>query len=192
MDKSSTFIKLVAAGAALSVGGAQSVQAEPGIGGAYVGLGYGAFSGELGDSYLYGTPSGAPNGFVGYNFVNGDIVYGAELTMWADSTYEAYGGPYGYSSLVDVKARVGKTFGNTLAYGTLGYFQTDYSYYDADYYGGTAKGWSVGLGFETEFSGNSFVGADVTHRTATSDSGQDGPKFGGPLTTVAVRAGLRF
>ncbi len=191
MKQVNNTIKFVAAGTAASLCAATGAVAEDiDVSGAYVGVGVSSFSGVLGE-YAYGVTGPASfTGFAGYNFVNGDMVYGAEVGMSSDTIYESYGGPYGLTGLLDVKARLGKTFGSTFLYGTLGYTQTDYAYYyDVE---GTGTGWSIGGGFETEMTDSMFIGVDVTSRTFTDDTSSDDKIMESPITSIEIRTGFRF
>jgi hypothetical protein len=134
--------------------------------------------------------------FAGYNFVQGNWVFGAELG-WSDGfDIDFAGETYGtLANIVDVRARAGTVFGNTLVYGALGWWKGEID----DFIGpaGTpaidVDGMSFGLGFETAMGPKSFLGAEITRRNGSADD-----LFGinylddVDLTTASIRAGFRF
>lgn len=181
----------VALGTAALVAGATSAYAQD-ASGAFFGLHGASANGEvdelLGTYDVSGSSFGA---FGGYNFVNGDWTYGVELAY--TSGFDIVDSPYSPSSverIVDLRAKFGKSFGNTLVYGALGYTDAKITYFDGFAHEG-ASGMNVGIGFETTFQGKYFVGADVTSRRLTVDN-----TFGYAddvnLTTGSLRVGMRF
>ncbi len=175
-------------------GGALSAETERGFDGFYAGFGYGAVDGTVGgdsgydDDYLYGIGESAVNGFVGFNFVNGNMLYGAELTLWQDSlTYSDDYDTHGIRDMVDLKLRVGRVFGNSMFYGTIGRSTVLPNYYGSDSTYGDASGTLFGAGFETNLSDRVMVGIDFTSR------GVNDLKVGPDrINTTSIRAGVRF
>jgi outer membrane immunogenic protein len=190
-------IGVVAAGAAITAMTADSASADINdFAGPYVGLGFGTMAGEVGDDYVYAIGSAlAFSGFGGYNWVNGNTLMGVELGFWStDSYYGGGSGDYGIEGLVDLRGRVGRAISDsTMVYGALGWWQGDYIYEVDD--GGTASGFSIGFGFETNVSSGMFIGGDVTMRSTNSvnliDPGDD-DKSPDTVTTASVRVGFRF
>lgn len=193
-------------GAAVIAGlaGATDAHAQ-GMAGAYGGFTFGkAIAGKM-DVYgigysIHGVGVG---GFVGYNMVQGNWVFGGELALsgnyGSDFQYSKGGESFSINRLVDLKARAGHTFGKTFVYGVVGYSkaQVDTGPYwsPADV---SVDGVSVGLGFEAPLSQNSFIGGEVLSRKLDTS----GTIYGSMpattyldvnhLTTATMRIGFRF
>jgi len=187
MTTTANVTRLVATGAAMAAGVAGAASAQD-FGGTYAGVTLGTASGSFQDGGNYNLQGSALGGFVGYNFVSGNLVYGAEIE---------YNGPVetdalfnlGISSIIDLKGRIGTTVGNTLFYGTLGVSSVDFE-------GGkstaSTTGTLIGAGVETGFAGNAFVGLEVLSRNFNQSS--DAPLGVGPqdMLTTGIRIGMRF
>jgi outer membrane immunogenic protein len=191
-------IGVVAAGAAVTAMTADSASADiTDFAGPYAGLGFGTMAGEVGDDYVYALGSAlAFSGFGGYNWVNGNTLMGVELGFWSNDIY--YGGgdaDYGIEGIIDLRGRVGMAIGeNSMLYGAAGLWQGDYLF-EFDDHGGSAFGFSVGIGFETNLSNNMFIGGDLTMRSTTSvdlNDPTDDDKSPDTVTTASVRVGFRF
>jgi len=198
MIKQEQILGVVAAGAAITAMTADSANADINdFAGPYVGLGFGTMAGEVGDDYMYAIGTAlAFSGFGGYNWVNGNTLMGVELGVWANDTYPGGGGEgYGIEGMVDLRGRVGMSISDsTMLYGAAGLWQGDYQFYGADD-GGSAFGFSIGVGFETNLSNGMFVGGDVTMRSTTSadlNDPTDDDKSPDNVTTASVRVGFRF
>jgi len=189
---------VVAAGAAITAMTADSANADVAdFAGPYVGLGFGTMAGEVGDDYNYAIGTGlAFSGFGGYNWVNGNTLMGVELGLWSNDVYFGGGdGDYGIEGLIDLRGRLGMGIGeNTMLYGAAGLWRGDYLFeFDED--GGTASGFSVGIGFETNLSNNMFIGGDLTMRSTnwvSLNDPTDDDKSPDSVTTASVRVGFRF
>lgn len=190
---------VVAAGAALTAMSTDTANADPmAFAGPYVGLGFGTMAGTVGDDYDYAVGDQLIGSFFGgYNWVNSNgLIYGAEVAIWTNDTYFGGGSTdYGIEGMVDVRGRVGMSISDTsMLYGAAGVWQADYLFdYDND--GGTASGFSLGVGYETIMNNGMFIGADVTMRSTTSvdlndPTGDD--KSPDTLTTASLRFGFRF
>ena len=161
-------------GAAIAISGVGAAQADGDIGGFYGGLSFGnttsssEFAGNGPEYFLDGTSLG---GFVGYNFVNGDWVYGGELTFTnsIDATNPSGGSFYSNNGLEDVlgiKARLGRTFGggsssfgSWFVYGTIGYVDADArTPGNSPPTTSSADGMTFGIGAETMLSDRMFMG----------------------------------
>ncbi|TAG17326.1 MAG: hypothetical protein EAZ40_12285 [Rhodobacterales bacterium] len=201
MAKSDVAVRVIGGGAALLAGSAGLAQAQD-VAGWYGGVGVGAKAGDFlafgNDEYSF---DGGPGGslFAGYNFVSGNLVYGAELGLngkaKSDDPDAIYAGSI--SNLIDLKGRLGTVVGNTLFYGSLGYTVGDMEVEFDGESGGDVSGINFGAGFETSVTDNIFIGGDITKRNL--DGG--GTLYGGPaenymddidLTTVSIRLGFRF
>jgi outer membrane immunogenic protein len=198
MSKTDVAFRVIGSGAALLAGTA--VQAQD-VGGFYGGVGVAANAGDFvadgNDEYSF---AGGPGGslFAGYNFVSGNLVYGAELA-WSNGADNSDNNPYigEITSLLDLRGRVGTMVGNTMFYGALGYsvgdMETDWN----DATGGEVSGMNFGAGFESALSEKMFVGGDITTRHLNGGGtlgGAPGELYmdDANLTTVSVRLGFRF
>jgi opacity protein-like surface antigen len=151
-------------------------------GGFYGGLTGGMQSGDITpgaftfDTVNYG-------GFAGYNFQQGQMVYGAEIAAQIGSL-DINPGPVGnIDMLVDAKVRVGYSMGDALLFASGGYSTvgTDIVF--------AAKGWNVGAGLDYAINDRFFVGGEYVYRnlptvvpaifSASSHGGQ-------------LRAGIKF
>jgi hypothetical protein len=174
-----------------------------GFEGFYGGASYGANNGDatvtervFNEDYAYsGNYGGRSAGlFAGYNVAVGDWIVGPELvwTERADANAEG-SGPERLSDIIDLRVRGGRTFGNTLVYGALGYSRARLT--SSGKFGSftsNLSGASIGVGFEVNLARNVFVGGDVTRRNFRPTTGSSSSYDDGKHTTVTVRAGLRF
>ena len=172
---------------------AQTIEAD--WSGPYAGLSVGANSGDQdytdGDAHydLKGTFYSA---FGGYNWTNGAMVYGGELSYSGGSAYEqdAMGSyeEFNYGRVVDLKARLGYSLDNVLLYGTVGYSMADFTFagksgdqhFDAD-------GFIVSVGADYRIADRYFVGAEIVRRELRSDFPTEGS-----INTLSVRGGITF
>jgi len=192
MSKSAETIRILASGTVAALGAAGAVQAQD-FNGAYVGLSLGVPNGtyELFTDYsIGGTSFGA---FAGYNAVRGDWLIGGEIAgiSGLDTDFPSgsmYAQDYGVSNLIDLKARVGRVFGNTMVYGAVGLSRIDVEYAG---YTDTSNGVNFGVGVEQNLGGKGFIGAEVLGRNFNSG---DNVSYidSRPLTTVSIRGGFRF
>jgi opacity protein-like surface antigen len=182
---------LMVGGAALASGAlvAEEAQAQS-IEGAYGGLTFGIASGSA-DIYSFsGLVAGA---FVGYNMAMGDsfgsgaggMVVGPEF-VWFHRVNTDYD-DVGYRNLIDLRLRVGQTFGDTLVYGAAGWSRANAVKFGSS---SSVTGWNVGVGFEMGLGSGMFLGGDVTYRRMGDSFGKIGGNAN--LTTGTVRIGFRF
>lgn len=185
-----------AAAAVVALAGAAKAQDFQG---AYAGLSYTKGSGSadsFGDTYSFDGNAGG--GFVGYNFVQGDWLFGAELAFSSGGfdSYYPNSAPYMRPENVrDLKLRAGRVFGKTVVYGVLGRSTMDVEMFadSNSLANGDASATTLGLGFETSIGNKAFVGGEYLTRDLDLSSGpayyaQDGAK----LNTLSLRVGLRF
>lgn len=197
MSKRNNLEVAVKSGAAVLVAMAGTAQAQD-LQGLYGGLSYTKGSGEAvnnNDSYSFDGQAGG--GFIGYNHVMGDWLFGAELAF-SNGDYESFnnGNPWMDAENVrDIKARVGRVFGKTLVYGVVGRSTMDIDMFGPGQTGadGDASATALGLGFETAIGAKAFVGGEYLTRELDLSSG---PAFysdgGATLDTLSLRLGLRF
>lgn len=190
-----TILKSVACvgGAAIAASsfGAQQADAQS-IEGAYAGLTFGIPTGAAEAGYpeynFGGTVAGA---FIGYNALMGDswggnLVLGPEFVWYNRANLDLYS-DWGYRNLIDLRLRVGQTFGDALVYGALGWSRASVSKGGGSF--GSVNGWNIGAGFEMGLGHGMFVGGDLTYRRMDSGFGK---ADNGNLTTATVRLGFRF
>ena len=110
-------------------------------------------------------------------------------------------GAYGSLStktMVDLKARLGKVFGKTLVYGSLGYSMGGLTFGDGTGTLAKVDGLNIGAGFEAPIGARGFLGGDITSRDlgprGTNDLGDPSSNHldSMNMTTVSVRVGFRF
>lgn len=186
MTQTVTVTRMVASSAAMVAGAAGAASAQD-IAGPYAGVTLGTASGDYQWSGDYNLEGSALGGFTGYNFVNGNMVYGAELAFNGPVETDI-GSDFGIDQMIDLKGRLGVVTGNTLFYGTLGFSSVDFTHSNV---GSSTTGTLVGAGVEMGFGGNAFVGLEVLSRDF-ADSGDflgNGPAS---MVSTAIRIGLRF
>ncbi len=161
----------------------------------YVGIEYGhsmitGFEQEEGDpEEAFDLDNGSVFGaFAGYNFQNGNLVYGGEVRfLHLDLEDPATG--FTMDSVIDARARLGfAASDNILLYGALGY-----SFGDGD--GGLGgpvdmSGVNYGVGAEYNLTETFFLGLDYTGRQLEGSTA--GFDYEADVNTLTVRAGLRF
>lgn len=187
---------MVRGGAAVIVAVAGAAKAQD-FDGLYGGLSYTKGSGDFVDNNdPYSFDGSAMGGFVGYNHVMGDWLFGAELAF-SNGDYESfYPSSFPYLDVEDVrelKARVGRVFGKTLVYGVVG--KSDFHLDVANGAPGSAdaSASAFGLGFETAIGAKTFVGAEYLRRDIDGNDVPNGyADNGAELNTLSLRMGLRF
>ncbi len=164
--------------------------------GVFAGLGVGFINAETsGDDSGGGYAANSTptyTGFVGYNWVHGDYIIGAEVSAFGGETSTIDGDDYGVRGIYDLKLRAGRTFEmapNTQFYLSAGIFHAELTHSENF----EARGLSVGAGFETNITENVFIAVDGTARFATDiDDNNDEDKDVGEIYTLAARVGFRF
>jgi Opacity protein and related surface antigens len=161
--------------------------------GAYGGLSLSHVSGGITENY--GVPlltpdfdsTGALGLFVGYNWQQGNFVYGGELT------YTHFDTPYtGYSirqeHALELRARAGYAFDSTLVYGFVGAARsTIASGLPVSY---SQNGYSFGVGVQTFVSDHVFVGLEAARRSVDFGGGGIGVRTA--IDTISLRVGYQF
>jgi outer membrane immunogenic protein len=172
--------------------------------GFYGGISYGKASGEityfkdnehnngpykLQDSYM-------PGFFAGYNFQNGNFVYGGELSTMFNNIGDSEDADY--SDVTDLKARAGYTFGNALLYGTMGVsfskFSEAYSGL-SDHDGEEMRGLGYGIGVDYLIAGSYLIGLEFYNRDlngAIPYASGDWSVEDSGFETLTVRLGMQF
>lgn len=186
----------VKAGSAVIAALAGSAAAED-LQGVYAGLGFSKGSGDIAyDDGVYSFEGNAGSGFVGYNFLQGDWLFGAELSIsnGGFAVPEPTISPGIEAGTVrDLKARVGRVFGRTLVYGVVGRSNVDLRIEAVPTAEGTATATALGIGFETALGSRTFVGAEYLARDLDFFL-PDAPRAdeGATLDTISIRLGMRF
>ena len=126
-------------------------------------------SGEL--QYLKGTSEGpidslgsttSVGGFAGYNIQRGALVFGGEIAATNGGIALEDNSDYSYGPIIDLKARVGYSFGKVLAYGVAGMSFSTYDSNGSDQY--ASSGFAYGAGVDVMLGANMFVGAEYLMR----------------------------
>jgi len=189
-----------------------AAQAQTDWSGFYSGLSYSDTNG----AGIFGPPANIPGtasatqlgSFSGYNFQNGNWVYGGELAIQAGSgNLNVPAAPHqgtGIEVITDLKARLGYTYNNFLFYATVG-ASSDVIASDSPlslnpYVLTATVGTNFGVGAEMKFDNGMFVGLEYLARDLTGDFGVFDPSFApfisGPFTlqneSVSVRVGWQF
>ncbi|HCQ64635.1 MAG TPA: hypothetical protein DIU07_05400 [Rhodobacteraceae bacterium] len=124
-------------------------------------------------------------GFAGYNFQQGQMVFGAEIAGQIGTLDVNPGPAFDVDMLLDAKVRVGYSFGDALLFASGGYST----------FGATtpltfaATGWNAGVGLDYAITEKFFVGGEYVYRNmpTTIPAGFDATSHGGQL-----RAGIKF
>ena len=192
MTKTLDLTRVIASGTAMAAGFAGASQAQD-LNGFYAGLSLGMPSGDftIGGSDEYSHTGTASSLFAGYNHSMGDWVLGAELGFNSELGFgELNGDSYdaNVGDSISLKARVGRVFGSTLVYGSLGFVSADMNVFGNDF---SMDGTLVGVGVEQGIGSNGFVGLDFT--SYDFNSGNYTVYVDDiSLSTTSIRAGFRF
>ncbi|WP_309665923.1 outer membrane beta-barrel protein [Tabrizicola sp.] len=187
------------ASAAALMGSVQAVQAE----GMYAGLSYGFFNGETpnssdsgvaGDPDEYELTGGAAGVFVGTKFMDlgNNMTLGGELafTSAVEGDEDGNGGTdtsYDINWVADAKLRLGMNLGQVNVYGFVGGTTGSANAGSEGGYG--FQGTNFGLGAETTFANNMFVGLEAIQRNVNSyNSSEDDTKH----QAISLRVGFKF
>ena len=141
---------------------------------------------------------GIIGGFAGWNFQNGDLVYGIEGDLnynWNDNRYAIGGGTAEVGTDVSgaVRGRVGYAMNNALIYAAggwtaaRGYVDPDFAPKDSK----TFNGWTVGAGMDYAFTNNMFGRVEYRYNNFGSENvGATKVDFDQHQVTVGV--GVKF
>ena len=163
--------------------------------GFYGGLSYSSVSGGLNENtatFIYPdlNRSGAAGAFIGYNWQNNNLVYGAELNHTAVDT-NLVGYPNSFQQdVTEIRGRLGYTPANDLlVYGFLGYASTriNDSGIIVD-----QTGVSYGVGMDYMVWNNTFVGLELARRDVSGTIGASTDTAGTEIDTVSLRVGYKF
>jgi outer membrane immunogenic protein len=183
MTKAMDVTRVISGGAAVAAGIVGTAQAQD-VAGFYGGLSLGLPNGELDLGFEQYSFTGNAGGlFAGYNFTQGDWVFGVEVAYTGDVGSESDSGVdygLGLSQTIDLKGRVGRALGLT---------SSNVEWFGSESYG--VSGTMIGAGFETSLGSNGFVGLDVTSRDLNKGLYSiytENDRF----TTTSIRAGFRF
>ncbi len=200
MSKAETTMRLACSGAALLAGFSSSAQAQD-VNGFYGGVGGAVPSGSVDLGFSGYSISGSALGsvFAGYNVVSASgLVYGGELAVTQGTDVSGAYGDFGTKPMVDVKGRLGKVFGKTLVYGSLGYSMGSLTWSSGSGTMAKVGGMNIGVGFEAPIGARGFLGGDITSRDlkprGTNEYGDPSSNYVDSMnmTTVSVRVGFRF
>jgi opacity protein-like surface antigen len=129
---------------------------------------------------------GAYGVFAGYNFQNGNMIYGGELRYLHLNLNDDASG-FEVNSTLDLRARLGFAASEQLmVYGAAGWSIADATA-AADF---DMDGFNYGVGAEYNVSESFFVGADLTGRQLEGTQGIF--TYEGTVNTATIRAGFRF
>lgn len=150
------------------------------------------YSGVDGDAYdLEGTGFGL---FGGYNWQRGRLVYGVELgfTKTDGTMPDATAGTY-LKSTLDVKARLGRAFGEALVYGFAGLSAGDWTNEPINTLTNPSmKGYNLGVGVDYSLSNGWAVGAEFIHRQLETDFNENDNGVRADFGSVQLRVSRSF
>ena len=153
------------------------------------------------------NPTGtAYGGFAGYNFQNGNLVFGAEVAASVGSVGGddvSYLRPFDRGTTLSASGRIGYDVGGFVPYVSAGYMSSEFSTYHslgespADYAAVTATGTSYGAGVDYKIGASSFVrfGYSLTQyddSTLPFYSGTDNHNLAASSETILVGYAFQF
>ncbi|MDP2063968.1 MAG: outer membrane beta-barrel protein [Phaeovulum sp.] len=173
---------------AIALGSVAAPAAAQQWSGAYVGGAVGLSGGGFNYNANYGDFNGGnAQLFAGYNVPFGNLVLGGELAVTLGEVVTSNLDDY-LKSLADLKLRLGTTYGSMLVYALVGYSAGTSQYEAAS---NNFHGLNYGVGLDYGVNDRMFVGAELLARNIVDDSGL-GYLDTRPMTTLSIRAGLRF
>jgi len=152
--------------------------------GPYAGAAVGFASGVM-PMYQYDDSDYVMNGFVstafaGYNWqLQNGVVLGTELAVQLNSVNgdgdeeSSYDEDYNVNSMIDLKVKAGKGFGNILAYGFAGVSSGTSTAYDGGEYQYINTGFNFGVGAEMMINDKMSVGIEHVMRSLYYPEGED-------------------
>ena len=119
------------------------------------------------------------------------MVYGGEIAYSNGPDAFIAGNPdWSLDPYLDLKGRVGYSFGKALVYGVLGYSQATYLEAGAEFEG---DGVSYGVGVDYLVTDNIFLGVEyLTRQTSGSYPDESDNYFDLDVDTVSLRVGYKF
>lgn len=127
--------------------------------------------------------------FAGYNVQNGNIVFGGELAVQSTNLSQS-GYVESLDRLIDLKGRLGYSFGSAMVYGVAGFSQ------NRAVSGGThstGDGYSYGVGAEVKTGERMFVGVEyLMRRMANPENLPLLEYLDNDVSTFSLRVGMQF
>jgi outer membrane immunogenic protein len=165
--------------------------------GAYGGVSYSRFSGDAFDGVAVAQYQSetVPGAFVGYNLQRGRVVFGGELSYSNTSMMIIADGDDFLNPVLDLRGRLGYSFGRTLVYGFAGYSRANMTVNGA-VDDATVTGANYGVGIDLTVGKKLFVGLDYSIRnmsgTATTGGGVGTFDIDTDVKNLGLRVGLNF
>lgn len=155
----------------------------------YGGLSYGFHSSDTVfgiEEYSFEGSSVGIFGGVNVPLANGWVV-GGELSYTGEIAFaEDFYSEGNLTDVIDLKARAGKTFGNGLAFGSVGFTRAS-----VDWGGGLdVEGKNASIGYEHTIGDSYFVGGEYTRRWLDDETGFYLDNTA--VSTASIRFGMRF
>ena len=189
-------------------------EGPPGFDGFYVTLGLGASFGDGETDFpvlsggtriaSFDPGTGSALGLSGgYNWRNGNIVYGADFQYLNFNNLTATEDPVNETrevlGVVDLRGRVGYATGDLLLYGALGWSWSRLHIHPGLAYGDQGRdnsadlnGVSIGVGAEYNFTERFFGAAEYTYRNLSGEFEETTTSNEIDVSTAVVRVGFRF
>lgn len=129
--------------------------------------------------------------FAGYNIQRGAMVYGGEIAYSTGSVFLTGFPTYEFTSMVDVKARVGYAAGNNaliyaVAGGSFGPWDNGF---DSNY---AMSGINFGAGVDFLVTDSIFIGGEYLMRSLSGDAGNGVDSYETSMQSIQIRAGMKF
>ncbi|MGV6803125.1 MAG: outer membrane protein [Ruegeria sp.] len=189
---------------------AQLRNSDRSFAGAYVGLGLGVASADGTTDYpvLSGGTRYAPydpsdgnalSGFAGYNFLRGNVVYGAEIRVvnltqlsQSDASEDRE-----VMDLADIRGRLGHRFENWMVYGALGWSWAKFRVHPGSGFGErrnqtTLQGYNLALGVERILSDRWLLGGEIAYRDLNGRFDEASRDTDMNLSTISFRLSYKF
>jgi outer membrane immunogenic protein len=177
--------------AAVLVAASGTAHAQSALDGAYAGLAYSSFSGENtyvgdGDYELTGEMAGV---FIGLDRDMGSFVLGGEIAISGGAAYEeGYEDAYEYTSIIDLKGRIGYDAGPFMPYGILGVSVSTFEIDGGQTLDATQTGVLAGIGAEYAVTDQFAVGAELISRSFDIED----TDITGTVNSVSLRGSYSF
>ncbi|MBT8411592.1 MAG: hypothetical protein KJP02_07335 [Octadecabacter sp.] len=137
--------------------------------------------------------------FGGYNVQHGNLVYGGEFAFGRGDILLDDNPVYNIDDIVDIRGRVGHTFGRSMVYASVGWSTAQQSRQEGIVINSPVRvdGFSFGLGVDVMANDRVFAGAEIESRTLSADRGAVAgvsPNFTPEteLDTLSLRLGVIF
>lgn len=145
------------------------------------------FTNDVPGRFVTLEPTTGFGGFVGYNKQVNALVFGGELAYTTENIVTTGFPNSFFQDRIDLKARLGYSFGRVMAYGVVGYSFSEFLDASTPY---SSSGLNYGVGVDVMINNRLFVGAEYLMRDLSGDSSPYRLDFN--LDSAVIRAGIKF